>query len=592
MQGQGESIKLQGIPVSTGIVMGYAYVYEPATLKIPIYRLESDAQTDDEIKRFRVAVDNSIDQIKQMYETVQKTLDSTHADIFNTHITILQDPLLIDETITEIRKEKMNAEYIFSRNVDKILALFSKMKDEYILDRTRDINDVAKRVITNLTDTETQRLSHLPDKAVIIAHDLSPSDTVHIDKSKVLGFVTEVGGPTSHTAILAKALELPAVVGIKGLLSSIKSHDPVIVDGIHGNIIIYPTKDDERKYNQIREQIIESVTYLSQIKTLPAETLDGYHIELSANVELKEEIAHALDNGAEGIGLFRTEFLYLDGTKLPDEEGQFLAYKEVVESLKNKPVIIRTLDLGGDKFISTLPISRELNPYLGLRAIRLCLANPDIFKNQLRAILRASIFGNVKIMLPMISGLNEVRLAKKYIEETKDELRKRDIPFNEKIEVGIMIEIPSAAVIADILAKEVDFFSIGTNDLIQYTLAVDRGNENVAHLYEPYHPSVLRLLRTTISAGHRENIWVGLCGEMAGDPITAIILLGLGIDELSMSGIVIPKVKKVIRSIRLSDARKLTDELLQKHSSKDIKNTLKAWVNQNLKGILPVPEFK
>ncbi len=591
MQKKNESQKLNGIAVSTGLAMGPAFLLQPSTLRIPIYRIEYPNNVENEIKRFREAVDLSISQIKIISEAVERVVDSAHADIFKSHCMILQDPLLIDETINEIKNESLNAEYVFNRNVEKVITLFSKIKDDYILDRIRDINDVAKRVISNLTKTEEVQLSELPEKSIIIAHDLSPSDTVHINREKVMGFATEVGGPTSHTAILAKALELPAVVGVHDLLKIIKNNDPLILDGNNGVVIISPTKEDERKFFQMKERIQESFTFLSQIKTLPAETLDGYRIELSANIELKEEVKQSINNGADGIGLFRTEFLYLEAEHLPQEEDQFRVYKSVVEELKGKPVIFRTLDLGGDKFLSTMPISRELNPYLGLRAIRLCLANPEMFKIQLRAILRASAFGNAKLMFPMISGLIEVKQAKKYLEEVKSELREKKIEFNEDIEVGIMIEIPSAAVTADILAKEVDFFSIGTNDLIQYTLAVDRGNENVAHLYEPYHPSVLRLIRSTILAGHRENIWVGLCGEMAADPITAIILLGLGIDELSMSSIIIPQVKKVIRSIRLSDARKLAEELMQKNSSKDIKNVIRAYVNQNLKGLIPAPEF-
>lgn len=590
MQGKESSIKLSGIPVSEGVAIGTAYVLAPPGTTIPIYRINTDDDVDNEIKRFREAVDASINQIKSIFITVEQTLDSTHANIFKSHTMILQDPLLIDETIAEIKKEKMNAEYIFSRSVDKIITLFSKINDEYIADRVKDIKDVAKRVIDNLTNIETPKVTRLPKKSIIIAHDLSPSDTVHIDKSLVLGFATEIGGPTSHTAILAKALELPAVVGVKDLLLNVKTGDSIILNGSQGTVIVSPTKEDERKHNQLKEKLIENVSSLSKLKTLPAETIDGYKIEIAANLEFKDEVHHAIENGAESIGLFRTEFLYLESKELPNEEKQFKVYSEVVKSLKGKSIIFRTLDIGGDKFLSNLPITQKLNPYLGLRAIRLCLANPEIFKIQLRAILRASAFGDAKIMFPMISGLTEVRLAKQYIEDCKEELKAKKQAYNDKIEVGIMIEIPSAALTSDILAKEVDFFSIGTNDLIQYTLAVDRGNESVAQLYQPYHPSVLRLIRTTINAGHREDIWVGLCGEMASDPITAIILLGLGIDELSMSSAAILNVKKVIRSIRLSDARKLADELLQRSCVKDIKNTLKPWVNQNLKGLVSFPE--
>ena len=573
-------IKLTGIPVSSGITMGPAFVFTPAGITIPIYKLKTKSEVENEIKRFIDAVTASIEQIQSLTERVEKEIDAVHSNIFKTHLMILKDPLLIDETIAEIKNEKMNAEFIFNKNVEKIGSLFSKIKDEYIFERAGDINDVAKRVLKNLTNVEPLKLSQIKDRSIIIAHDLCPSDTVHLTSDKVMGFATEVGGPTSHTVILAKALELPAVVGVRGLLKNISTGDTLILDATQGTVIISPAKDDIRRYNQIREKTLKSVSFLSKIKDLPAETLDGHRIELSANVELKEEIPHALEYGADGIGLFRTEFLYIDRTNLPSEEEQFDVYKEVIESLNGKSVIFRTLDIGGDKFISSIPIAKELNPYMGLRAIRLCLIYPDMFREQLRAILRASSFGKAKIMFPMISGVEEVFLAKQHLEEVKEELRKEDVPFDPEIEVGIMIEIPSSAIASDILAKEVDFFSIGTNDLIQYTLAVDRGNESVAYLYEPFHPSVLRLIKMIVNNAHRENIWVGICGEMAGDPLTAVILLGLGLDELSMGSIAIPQVKKTIRSIRLSEAHKIADEILQKNSVNEIKNIITTWMNQ------------
>lgn len=559
-----------GIPVSSGIIIGKAYSLDYKSLTLEPRPVPSD-RVDDEIERFKSAVELSKKQLSTIRSQVKDDVDERHATIFDSHLLILEDPLIIDETIARIRKDRLNGEYAFNTAVEKIASMFAKIKDDYLSARKLDLYDVANRVINNLLQLESSKLSRLEEEVIVVAHDLGPSDTAHMLKEKVTGFVTDVGGPTSHTAIMAKALEIPAVVGLDNITKYVHTGDTLIVDGTKGVVIHSPTTDVVEEYRDAQQQLYEQERALLSLRHLPAETLDSHIIGLYANIELAEEVDHVLRHGAEGIGLFRTEFIYLDKERMPTEEEQFTLYKRVVEKMNPRPVIFRTLDLGGDKFLSSIPISQELNPFLGLRAIRLCLEYPDMFRQQLRAMLRASAFGSAKIMFPLVSGIKEVRAARRILEEVKQELADQGIPFDKNIQIGIMIEIPSAAIIADLLAQEVDFFSIGTNDLIQYTLAVDRVNEKVAYLYDPLHPAILRLIQEIVDAGHRHSIWVSLCGEMAGDPAIATILLGLGLDELSMGAVAIPEVKKTIRGIRLADAKELLNQIMTQSSMQDVR---------------------
>jgi len=434
---------------------------------------------------------------------------------------------------------------------------------------------VGNRVIKNLLGKEEKNLASLSKEVIVVAYDLSPSETAQMHREKVIGFVTDVGGKTSHTAIMARSLEIPAVVGLQNVTQNIKDGDTIIIDGTAGLVIVEPTEKELRAYRKKKEEIILQDKELAKIRELPAETRDGHQIELVANIEFPEEIPSAIEHGAQGIGLYRTEFFYLNRTDLPSEEEHFQAYRRVAERFAPQAVIIRTLDLGGDKFISHLAVPKEMNPFMGWRAIRFCLERLDIFKVQLRAILRASRYGKIKVMFPMISGVEELRRAKEVMEEVKDNLKKDEVPFDEEIKIGVMIETPSAAITADILAKEADFFSIGTNDLIQYALAVDRINERIAYLYNPGHPAIIRLIKQTVDAAHQRKIPVGMCGEMAGEPYFAPLLLAMGLDELSMSPVVIPEVKKVIRSITFKEGKKLLEDALKLSTGEEVASFLK-----------------
>lgn len=568
----------EGIPVSGGVVTGKVYRLDPRRLAAePRPILEE--KVEQEIERFKKAVEACRKQILKIRKKAEQATDAAHANIFDAHLLMLDDPMIYNETIEGIRRDKMNAEYVLNQTVEKLATLFGNMKDEYFSARVSDVYDLANQIMSHLRKDVGHPLRDLSEPVIVAAYDLGPSDTVMMDRSKVIGFVTNIGGPTSHTAIMAKALEIPAIVGVAGFVEKVATGDMLIVDGITGKVIIKPTEEEITKYKVIQQRIHEQEQNLCLLCDLDARTLDGYTIELSANIEIPEETGHVKSHGADGIGLFRTEFIYLNKDGIPDEDEQYQIYKNVLEAVRPKPVIFRTFDLGGDKFLSGTPF-KELNPFLGLRAIRLGLANPEIFKVQMRAILRASVHGNAKIMFPMVSCVEEVREIKKLLREVKDELDAKGTGYMQDMELGIMVEIPSAAVTADILAKEVNFFSIGTNDLIQYTLAVDRVNERVAYLYQPYNPAILRLIRDTINAAHKNNVWVGLCGEMAADPMTAVILLGLGIDELSMGPIAIPEVKRVIRSVRLADAKRLTDEILKMSTAAEIKRLVAAYERQ------------
>ncbi|MBN1866921.1 phosphoenolpyruvate--protein phosphotransferase [Candidatus Sumerlaeota bacterium] len=554
---------LHGIPASPGASRGVVFLH--GVVKTPVKRYSiPESRVESEIDRFNQAVEKAREQLRQTHQMVGAKIDKVHASIFEAQEVLLDDPLLVDACRRDIRADRLNAEFVLERNVEQIRQLFEQIEVPHLQLQNLDVLDVAARIRENLTPQKRSRIEDVGRNSVIIAHDLLPSDTARLNRRHVAGIVTEVGGPTSHSAILAKALNIPAVVGVEGIVKRAIQSAPILIDGYTGTVTLSPTKHDEERFRQRQEALKADRESLHKLRDLPCETRDGYAIDLAANLEFPSEVAGVKTSGARGIGLFRTEFFYIDRGYIPSEEEQFQVYKEVLEHIHPMPVVFRTLDIGGDKFISQSGVvSNEINPFLGLRAIRLCLANPDMFRAQLRAMLRASAFGNTRIMIPFVTDVSEVRRSVALIEEIKRDLRRVGIEHDENVQVGIMIETPSAALTADVLAREVDFFSIGTNDLIQYTMAVDRVNESVADLYNPLHPSVVRLIRDTIDAAHKNGLWVGLCGEMAADPVLAVFLMGLGIDELSMSAVAIPWVKRLIRSLTLEDVRKLRQDILE-----------------------------
>ncbi|MFH1824684.1 MAG: phosphoenolpyruvate--protein phosphotransferase [Candidatus Firestonebacteria bacterium] len=560
----------KGIGASSGVVIGRAMLI-PAEEFIIIKHNLKDSDIPGEVIRFKNALKKTKKEIKEIQIKVKKEIGSKHSNIFVAHLLISEDPFLTTEVIKEIKISKVNSEYAFSQAINKFVDKLSKVGDEYLRERSNDIKDIGRRVLRNLTGEKRETLANLEEEIIVFAKDLSPSDTVTMQKDKVIGFCIDMGGKTSHTAIIARALEIPAVVGLGSISNNVNTDETVIVDGLEGIVIISPSSEDLKKYTEKREKLLQIDMELTKLRDLPAETLDGYKIELSANIEMQDEVKLILRHGAKGIGLYRTEFLFLNRVDLPTEEEQFKFYLSTAEALYPCQVIMRTLDLGGDKFLSNLGLRKEDNPFLGLRAIRLCLAKPELFKTQLRAILRASKLKNIKIMFPMISGVEEFRRAIKILKEVKNELKKDKIDFDDDIEVGVMIEIPSAALTSDILAKEADFFSIGTNDLIQYTLAIDRVNENIAYLYNPLHPSLIRELKGIVDSAHKEGKWVGMCGEMASDTAFTLLLLGLGFDELSTAPVSVPQVKKVIRSITLEEAKKIANDVLDMETLEEVK---------------------
>ncbi len=572
-------IVLKGIPASPGIAIGRAYVFDPRQPAVAALEI-AERNVEREVERFLKAIERTRRQIQKLRQQVARQINERQAAIFDTHLMMLDDPSFQEETVRRIRAERLNAEYLLQSQVQKQASRFEKIQDEMFAARAADLTDVAQRVLANLMTHERPALSALTKPAIVVARDLGPSDTAQMNKETVIGFATDRGGPTSHTAIMAKALEIPAVVATGELTQHVRSGDLLILDGVNGYVILRPTHDTLRDYEKSQAAIEKFEQELAKNRHLPVETLDGHAVEVGANIELPEEVPHVIEHGAQSVGLFRTEFLFLNRDRLPREDELFEMYRSVIAALHPRTVIFRTLDLGGDKFAKTVPLSKELNPFLGLRAIRLCLHYPELFRRQLRAIFRASIYGHIKIMFPMVSSLEEVRAAKTICEEIQRELRQHRIAYDRDIEIGIMIETPSAAVAADLLAREVDFFSIGTNDLIQYTLAVDRVNETVAHLYEPLHPSVLRLIHNVIESGHKQGIWVGVCGELAGDPTMAAILVGMGIDELSMGPVRIPEIKQVIRGLRLSDVQAMARDLLKQASAREVREVVRRYTER------------
>ena len=562
-------MKLKGIAAASGISIGPAYRIDKEEFIVP----KQEIRPEDiplQIQIFEEALIQTRKEIIELQKRIAGDMGQEQAEIFDAHLLVLEDRMLIEEVILRLKKELFNVAYIFSEVLKKYIGVFSKIEDEYLKERTADVNDVGRRILRNLLGKKKSEFKDLKDKVVVVAHDLSPSDAAAMHKQSVCAFVTNVGSKTSHTAIMAKSLEIPAVVGTEEATIKIKTNDLLIVDGSMGIVIVEPDEETLQFYQQEQLKLIGIAERFLTVKDLPAVTLDGKTVEINANIELPEEVPAVKLHGGQGIGLYRTEFFYMNRKDLPTEEEHYQAYKYVAEEMNPCPVIIRTIDLGGDKFLSQFAMPKEVQPFLGWRAIRFCLARPDVFKVQLRAILRASVHGKLKLMYPMISGIEELKQANNILEEAKEELRQERLSFNRDIEVGAMIEVPSAAMTADLLAAEADFFSIGTNDLIQYSLAVDRANEKVAYLYEPTHPAVLRLIKNIIEAAHHAGIPVGMCGEMAGEPAFVLLLLGLGLDEFSMSPLDIPEVKYIIRSITLKQAQDMAGAALKLSTGREV----------------------
>lgn len=566
--------KITGLAASPGIVIGKAFILTGDVVKVEERNI-SPAEVTIEIKKFTRAIELTRKELSDIQAKARQRIGKDGEKIFDVHQMLLDDKLINEETITHIQGECKNADFSYYKVMQKFQNSLEKANNEFFLGRVADIRDVKRRLIRNIQGKEPHYLNSIANPAVIVARDLEPSDTVLLDRQKVLGFATERGGRTSHVAIMARSLEIPSVVGLQGITNMVQTGDTIILDGNEGIVVINPIPSEMNQYVRVRDQYHEITKELSKIRDLPCRTLDGKDVELSANLEFPDEINSIITYGARGIGLFRTEKLYLTKSELPTEAEQFEEYYRVAEKVSPYQVIIRTLDLGGDKKSRCVQIPEEDNPFLGWRAIRLCLEKIDIFKTQLRAILRASVMGNVKIMLPMISCLEEIYQAKAILEQVKEELKFKKTPFDENIEIGVMIEIPSAAVLADIIAEEVDFLSIGTNDLIQYTLAVDRGNVRVANLYKRLPPAVLRIINSVVDAGHKKGVWVGMCGEMAADPLATLILLGMDLDELSVSPSMLPEVKKIIRSVTFEDAQRIAEKAIQMKTSEQVETYIR-----------------
>jgi phosphotransferase system enzyme I (PtsI) len=531
---------------------------------------------DTEIKRFQDAVAASKKQLEVIYLDVLKKMGEDEAEIFKAHMMLLEDPMLQEKTYEAIRSRSINAEVALNSTLEEICGMLANLDDEYIRERAADIKDVGDRILNNLTGRNLYNpLSRLVKDVIVVSKELVPSDTAQMRADKVLGFATEMGGKTSHVAIMARSLEMPAVVGVRNIASIVNEGDILIVDGNEGIVSVNPTESELEEYKQKKAKYTAECIELEKLRSLDAVTLDGKKVELAANIGMPDDVDAALRYGAKGVGLYRTEFLYMNRDLLPSEEDQFMAYKKVAEEMRDYSVIIRTLDIGGDKGLPYIDFPEELNPFLGWRAIRLCLDRTDILKTQLRAILRASHYGKLMIMYPMITSISEIKKANSVLKEAKEELQAESLPFDENILVGIMVETPAAAIIADKLIQEVDYFSIGTNDLTQYTLAVDRGNEKISQMYQPLHPAVLRLVKYAIDTSHADGKWTGICGELAGDEKATLLLLGLGLDEFSMSAAAIPRIKKIIRSSSYEESRKIAEKALSMNTAEEVAEYLK-----------------
>ena len=569
-----------GIGVSPGFARGKILVYSMAEEVVPEYDITTE-QIPEEIARFEQALISTREQLHELQQRIATGIGaSTPSSILDVHVSITEDPVLIEPVVTRLEQEKKNVESIFNSVAHKYIKTLAELPDEFLRERAVDIQDVTRRILRNLMGREHRALADVPPNTIVIAYDLSPSDTSSLNRQHVVGFATDVGSHTSHTAIVARSMNIPAVVGLRDMSQHVRNGQPAILDGYSGTLVVEPSEQTLFVYGQLDAKQHSVAERQAALRNLPAETLDGHRVTLSGNIELPEDLPALLRVGAEGIGLFRTEFLYLGRKDFPTEQEQYEKYADVAQTAKPHSVIIRTLDFGGDKFHSEEATPTEVNPFLGFRAIRFCLANVNVFATQLRAVLRASATGNVKIMYPMISSVNEVIQANEILDQIKFDLRQEGFAFDENIQVGAMIEIPSAALTAEMIAQEVDFFSIGSNDLIQYTMAVDRVNEKVANLYEPTHPAILRLIRACVEAAHNNNIWVGVCGEIAGEPLYVPLLVGMGVDEFSVAASSMLRVKEVIRRLKFSDAQELAAATLHATRSREVLAMLNALVQR------------
>jgi phosphotransferase system enzyme I (PtsI) len=583
---KGSELVVSGHAASPGLVMAKAFVISFGIPNIPIRKLSRD-EVDLEIKRFRNSVSTTREQCLKLQNNLKKKLKDKTPQIFDAHLLMIDDTLVADQTISLIKEKLIGAEQAYSVTVDKIVKVIeANRNDDYLRERVADIRDVERRVIANLMGLSDPSRMDLKEQAVLVAHDLTPSQTAQLDRKLVLACATDVGGTTSHTAILSRSLEIPAVVGLGNITKLVDTGDELIVDGYAGKVIVRPRKAEVKDFYFRAKGYRMIEDRLAKLRDLPAKTVDGRLVELSANIEFPEEVDSVISHGAKGVGLFRSEFLYLTRSKLPTEDEQYEAYAEVARRLNPDPVIIRTLDAGADKFAVQFQSTPDPNPFLGNRAIRICLKHKDVFRTQLRALFRATLEGNIKILLPFISTIEELKESMAFIRKVRRELVHEGLSVPEKVEVGSMIEVPSAAMMVEDFFPFIDFISIGTNDLIQYLIAVDRGNERVANLYEPFNPAVIRLIDFVITKAKENNKWVGVCGEMAGNPYSALLLVGLGVDELSASPTSIPGIKKIIRSISYSHAREVADQVLTLNSVGRIKNYLAEQVQEIDKGII------
>ncbi|HNQ72274.1 MAG TPA: phosphoenolpyruvate--protein phosphotransferase [Verrucomicrobiota bacterium] len=561
---------LRGIPVSPGVCQGRILVLDKTRFRVE-KRLVPDAEISGELNRFQQALVKTREQMQETQRQLLQNLGANHAGIFDAHLLVLEDPSVIDEVVRRIQEEKVNAEYAFGQVTERYIEALARVEDEYLRERASDLRDVSGRIMGQLLGVSDQvNLAQLSEPCILIAHDLSPTRTAQLDRKNVLGFATDIGSRTSHTAIMAQSLRIPAVVGLKDASEQLASGEFALLDGFNGRVVINPTASTLAEYGQLVQKQVSLAEKLRGTLAQEAITLDRRRIVISANIERAEDVDSVRSSGAEGVGLFRTEYLFLNRDHLPTEAEQYQAYRQVAEALRPDPVVIRTLDLGADKLLPLLGMPAEMNPALGWRAIRYCLQHEEIFRTQLRAILRASPGGNVKLMYPMISGLDELIQANAFLEQCKAELRKEGVPFDPRLEVGIMVETPAAVAISDLLSRHAQFFSLGTNDLIQYTLAVDRVNEKIAHLYEPTHPAIIRLIHQTVQAARARGIWVSVCGELAGEVELTPLLLGLGVDELSAAPPALPPLKFLLRRLQFAEAQELVQFALKSESAAEI----------------------
>ncbi|MFC0557855.1 phosphoenolpyruvate--protein phosphotransferase [Halalkalibacter alkalisediminis] len=565
-------LKLTGIAASSGVAIAKAFVHEEPDMTIELKEVQDPAS---EVQRLDQALAKSKEELSVIKDKTEKELGPDKAEIFAAHLLVLSDPELVDTVKGKITDNKQNAEYAMNEVSTMFITMFENMDNEYMKERAADIRDVSKRVLGHLLGIEAQSLATISEETIVIAEDLTPSDTAQLNPVFIKGFATDIGGRTSHSAIMSRSLEIPAVVGAKEVTAKIQTGMTVIVDGLDGLVIVEPTDEEIATYTKKRDDFAKQKAEWAKLVSEQTTTKDGKHVELAANIGTPKDLEGVINNGAEGIGLYRTEFLYMGRTELPSEEEQFEAYKEVVERMEGKPVVIRTLDIGGDKELPYLDLPKEMNPFLGFRAIRLCLEEKEIFRTQLRALLRASAFGNLKVMFPMIATLDEFRQAKAMLLEEKSKLVEAGVTVSEEMEIGMMVEIPSTAVAADLFAKEVDFFSIGTNDLIQYTMAADRMNERVSYLYQPYHPAILRLVKMVVDAAHKQGKWAGMCGEMAGDEVAIPLLLGLGLDEFSMSATSILPARSQLLSLSKEELAAFSNEMLHLDTADEVEQRVR-----------------